>query len=188
MNYDIALEKLLIKEGLYDFNPNDSGKETFRGISRINNPNWKGWEIIDNYKKNTNGFYDFLYRIRIDNLLMTLVSDFYKTEYWNKLKGDDFKCNNLLITKLFITSVNTYITTAVKILQTSINCIFGVKLKVDGIVGYNVINTCNNLSTTEVINVMNVFKILQGKYYLESIDENPKNREFINGWINRALD
>ena len=38
-------------EGLYSYDPNDPGGETWCGVSRVNNPNWSGWAIIDAHKK-----------------------------------------------------------------------------------------------------------------------------------------
>ena len=37
-------------EGGYANDPDDSGGETYRGISRNNNPAWQGWKVIDKVK------------------------------------------------------------------------------------------------------------------------------------------
>ena len=44
--FKISLQKTLAHEGEYVNDPVDSGKETYRGISRANHGNWKGWSII----------------------------------------------------------------------------------------------------------------------------------------------
>lgn len=51
-NFKIALDKVLSREGGYINDPDDKGGETYKGISRKYNPDWKGWRIIDNTKKN----------------------------------------------------------------------------------------------------------------------------------------
>ena len=50
-NFEDAYKKLLIKEGGYVHDSDDSGGETYRGISRRYNPTWEGWDIIDTYKR-----------------------------------------------------------------------------------------------------------------------------------------
>ena len=45
-----ALEHMLKFEGGYANDPNDSGGETFRGVSRRNWPKWPGWPLIDRAK------------------------------------------------------------------------------------------------------------------------------------------
>lgn len=40
-------------EGNYSYLPDDKGGETYAGISRNYNPNWDGWEILDQYKKDS---------------------------------------------------------------------------------------------------------------------------------------
>lgn len=50
MPFDKALEQVLKDEGGYVNDPIDSGGETFRGVSRNNNPNWRGWKLIDEAK------------------------------------------------------------------------------------------------------------------------------------------
>ena len=38
-------------EGGYSNMPGDKGGETYRGISRLKNPDWAGWKAIDKFKK-----------------------------------------------------------------------------------------------------------------------------------------
>ena len=45
-----ALSKILKWEAGYVNDPDDAGGETFAGVSRKNNKNWKGWPIIDKHK------------------------------------------------------------------------------------------------------------------------------------------
>ena len=52
--FKISLQKTLAHEGEYVNDPVDSGKETYRGISRTNHGDWKGWSIIDQYKVKPN--------------------------------------------------------------------------------------------------------------------------------------
>jgi lysozyme family protein len=52
-------------------NVGDPGKETFWGISRVYQPTWPGWAIIDANGPN-------------DTRLPAMVQDFYRTNFWNK--------------------------------------------------------------------------------------------------------
>ena len=49
--FEDAYKKVVKVEGSYVCDSDDSGGETYKGISRRYNPKWEGWPIIDNYKK-----------------------------------------------------------------------------------------------------------------------------------------
>lgn len=62
-------------EGGYAFVKNDKGGETYAGITRKNNPTWRGWAIIDKAKPlKWNAFV---------KAAETAVDEFY----WNRFKG-----------------------------------------------------------------------------------------------------
>lgn len=50
-DFDKAYFRTCKFEGGYANDKNDSGGETYKGISRVHNPKWGGWKIIDSYKK-----------------------------------------------------------------------------------------------------------------------------------------
>ncbi|MCK9282228.1 MAG: hypothetical protein M0P71_16555 [Melioribacteraceae bacterium] len=120
-------------EGGYVFDINDPGGETYCGISRKNNPDWEGWDIIDEYKKShTLKRYDFI----PGSYLESLINDFYEQKYWRS-------CNLFGITSpeivlnIFDFAVNSGRSTAIKKAQV----IAGVK--VDGICGWITKNAIN---------------------------------------------
>ncbi len=47
MAFEITFPLMLSKEGIYDFDPDDAGGETVFGITRVFEPTWKGWPIVD---------------------------------------------------------------------------------------------------------------------------------------------
>lgn len=53
--FNDAFKKLVKTEGSYVCDSDDSGGETYRGISRRYNPKWEGWNIIDTYKRSYRG-------------------------------------------------------------------------------------------------------------------------------------
>jgi lysozyme family protein len=82
-DFNIAYKISFKNEGGWVNDPNDTGGETYRGISRVYNPTWKGWAYIDSLKpsgaikKNwTNATAD------------KMAGDFYKATHWDKIKLD----------------------------------------------------------------------------------------------------
>jgi hypothetical protein len=71
--FNISLQKTLNHEGGYGNDPDDLGKETYKGISRANHSKWVGWSSIDKYKGKT-GFPSILDK---DNELQKQVELFY---------------------------------------------------------------------------------------------------------------
>jgi lysozyme family protein len=114
-DFSKAFSIILKNEGGYVNDPKDSGGETYRGISRRWFPNWKGWNIIDIYKKDK--------KLNNKNLsenkeLTNYVSSFYKKEFWDKIWGD--KISNQKVANLLLdSSVNIGISNAVKMSQKS---------------------------------------------------------------------
>ena len=49
--FDAAMDYMQPYEGGYVCDPDDSGGDTFRGISRRVWPNWDGWDLIDQAKR-----------------------------------------------------------------------------------------------------------------------------------------
>ncbi len=98
-----AISKILKSEGGYVNDPDDKGGETYKGISRKNNPNWIGWSYIDDIKKyHPNTFKRIL---DVTPQLQKAVYDVYKEKYWNVLKLDDFNNQNIA-NEIFDTCVN----------------------------------------------------------------------------------
>lgn len=61
--------------------------ETYMGIDRIQNSAWQGWSVIDAYKAN-NGTPAWNFRFPQELGLETMVMQFVKGNYWDRMKGD----------------------------------------------------------------------------------------------------
>lgn len=83
-DYRHAIAKVLKHEGGYVNDPDDTGGETYKGVSRKNWPRWMGWVFVDNAKKQT-GFPSSLGKI---SELQDSVMAFYRDNFWNKVGGD----------------------------------------------------------------------------------------------------
>ena len=113
--FDEAYEKTMEHEGYYSNDPDDPGGETYKGISRIFNPSWDGWKLIDLYKT-IDGFPSNLKFM--DNLQKT-VKIFYKLKYFDVFCGDELDKN--LAMKMFDCAVNLGTYRAILFLQKSLN-------------------------------------------------------------------
>lgn len=182
-------------EGGYSYHPNDFGRETFAGISRRFHPDWHGWAFIDDAKKHfisqgkdksffgSREFENYIY-----DKLKSLIRNFYKKDYWDKLRLDEvkFQC---IANECFDNAVNMGVERASFFLQESCNLTNRDErdfkdIEVDGIVGSITLITVNNHKRPE--NLFNTINILQGMHYVNICRRNKEQRVFFNGWLSRV--
>lgn len=109
-NFDIAFQRTSKFEGGWVNDDADSGKETYKGISRVYQKSWAGWKIIDSYKKKSN----FPKNLESDKTLQGLVKKCYRENYWTPIWGD--KINNQNVANdLYDTAVNMGVGTSIKL-------------------------------------------------------------------------
>lgn len=114
-NFKKEYEKVIKAEGGYVNDPDDAGGETYLGISRKANPNWRGWTIID-FTKSQYGTKNITSKLKKNNNLDNLAKELYKTNYWDVLELDDVPNQNIAH-QLFDTCVNMGRTRAINIAQ-----------------------------------------------------------------------
>ena len=89
--YEIAEAITGRNEGLYANDKDDSGGETYAGIARNHWPKWLGWNRIDfikaNYGKSAATINSYA---RHDKELTKAISSFYKANFWDVNKLDQF--------------------------------------------------------------------------------------------------
>lgn len=107
-----AYKLTAINEGGYSNDKDDSGGETWAGISRNNFPQWIGWVIIDKYKLQPN----FPANLRQAPELAERVRDFYRNNFWNPMQGDRID-DQTTANGIYDMGVNSGITTAIKLAQ-----------------------------------------------------------------------
>ena len=110
--FKISLQKTLTHEGGYVNDPDDLGKETYKGISRKAQNNWSGWAIIDRHKNNA-GFPAILEK---EEELQNLVSRFYFNNFWTPLNSN-LIANQTTANSIFDFAVNSGLKTTVLIVQ-----------------------------------------------------------------------
>jgi lysozyme family protein len=183
--FDISFEKTMKFEGGYSNNPNDSGGETYKGISRKNFPSWEGWNIIDSIKPK---------KITVSSLkgknIDDMVKVFYKEKFWDKIKGDGI-INQLFANILFDSIVNMGIQRPVKFLQASLNELDSTnKLSEDGIYGdktYNTLLKYLDSNEDEKLNQLIIkFNERRKAFYQKIVNNNPSQKVFLKGWLKRV--
>ena len=172
-------------EGGYANDKDDRGGETYKGISRVNFPNWKGWPVIDAMKRQTKRFEALLEK---NHKLQDLVLDFYKVEFWDELRLD--KVNNQTIAnELFDTGVNMGTGTAAIFLQKTLNVLNNngqgyPDIKEDAKVGPLTLGYLNKHKRPG--DVLKLLNCLQGARYVDIARARPANEKFMQSWLTRV--
>ncbi len=190
-----ALEIVLKREGNYVNDKRDAGEETYKGISRHYHPDWEGWEIVDMAKEHSG--IGYLKKGDITQLLGSayqakleqLVKNFYFEEFWKKIKGDEIEkiAGFDVALYTFDAQVNpSFGVNGAKLLQMSINKEFAVGLKVDGVIGEKSLAALEEVKNySRLLRTMKRYRVV---FYAKHIAENPEDKVYIAGWIDRALD
>ena len=185
-NFKKAFEKSMTHEGSYVNDPVDFGGETYRGISRVYNPSWPGWSLIDQEKEN----FDFPSNLEKIDALNELVEDFYKDRYWNVNRLDEFP--QIIAEELFDTGINMGINKAAKFLQIALNYLnrdgyLFAELVVDGKIGPRSLDALKQVQDEKDLDVlMSMLNTLQGQHYFKIMDNNSKQKKYARGWFRRV--
>jgi lysozyme family protein len=165
-DFNPAFEKMIVDEGGYVLHtvPGDTGGMTYAGIARNPNPQWPGWNLIDHSA--------------VDNPLLTgMVRSFYKTEFWDRIRGDEIT-NQVVAENIFNFGVNTGIKVAVKLAQLIVGA------TPDGAVGEITLQKFNNIDGEAFKKAYALAKITR---YADICNKNKTQSKFLLGWINRTL-
>lgn len=181
-----AYEKTMGHEGGYVFDPDDAGGETYKGIARQYNSGWKGWDIID-YHKNDSDFPQCLDEIVG---LQNEVHEFYKFKYWAVNKLTDFS-SQAVAEEMFDTGVNMGTGRAAKFLQESLNYLnrngsLFADLVVDGKIGPASLNALNLVLPQDENVLLTMLNVCQGRHYMEYMTKSPSQKKYARGWFRRV--
>lgn len=175
-------------EGGYANDQDDNGGETYKGISRKNFPNWKGWFIVDLFKRSAPKPSALNNLLSSNDEIQTLVEAFYKAEFWDKLKLD-YVTSQPVANELYDTAVNCGTGISALFLQQALNVTNrnGVDYSdiiEDAVIGSTTVTTMNkHPRPTDVLKVLNV---LQGARYIDICRANKKQEKFFRGWLSRV--
>lgn len=149
---------------------------TFFGIYECAHPDFKGWELVKQVLKGKS-LKEASVILYNNSDLVALVYEFYKREFWDKMRLDEVE-SNLKASEMFIFGVNVGTKVAIKLTQTLLN------VAVDGVMRMQTLNALNAYDE----NKFNVeFDSYEIAYYASLVSKNPKLKIYANGWKNRAL-
>lgn len=172
-NFEISFKNTMAHEGGYVNDPDDPGGETYKGVSRKNWPKWEGWMYVDNMKNHK----DFPEILDKNGTLQVFVKDFYKKNFWDKLKAEEIK-PQAVADSVFDFAVNAGIGNCVKYMQEIISA------KVDGFVGAETLFLLNNWNEEYFLAAFNNAK---ARHYLKIVKEKPYKRKYLYAWLSRAF-
>jgi len=139
-NFDIAIKEVLSHEGVNDNkfgyvnDKTDHGGETIAGISRKFHSNDGIWIFVDTAKKQPN----FPYNLKTVSGILDKIEEFYRNNFWNKIKGDNIKSQNvanLLMDKAVLEGITSSIKRAQGIVGSPAN----------GVIDNNLLTKLNSL-------------------------------------------
>lgn len=153
----------------------DRGGMTYAGIAQNKHPDWVGWTKID--------------RGEFDTDLTDMVRQFFKAEYWDRVKGDDIRSQGVAY-HLYAFAVNAGIKASVQICQRIIGAM------PDGVIGPKTLKALSSFVTDKKDEKLFVTMFSLGKIFrYRDIVMNDRRRDndllvsnikFLCGWINRV--
>ena len=185
--FDNAYAITMSHEGGYVNDPDDAGGETYKGISRVYNPSWIGWQMIDSYKT----FDDFPKCLELDDALQDAVKQCYKERYFDPFRGDQMPEN--IACEMFDTAVNMGVGRAVKFLQISLNV-----LNRNGSLYQDQVEDGDYGKTTDKCYrafmekdgdswlLVKMLNVLQGMHYINYMKKSPTQEKYARGWFKRV--
>jgi lysozyme family protein len=142
-NFLKFLPALLKREGGYVDHPLDSGGETYAGVARTYNPRWAGWPVVDTAKVAlgikrpvaTTKYAAINKALAVNVEMPTLLSAFYKPNYWDVMLLDQVK-SQVLAEQLADHGTNAGPSRPAAMIQFAVNQVRGDHvLTVDGVIG-----------------------------------------------------
>lgn len=186
-NFEKAFYKTLGHEGGYVNDKDDAGGETYMGVSRVYNPTWTGWDLIDDLKGKP-GFP----RILDDNdAIQNAVQEFYELRYWDENRLDDVE-SQAVAEEMFDTGVNMGISRAAKYLQEALNYLnrnesMYKDLVTDGKVGNMTLKALQTvLDKGDEAILLKIMNVLQGMHYINYMKKSPTQEKYARGWFKRV--
>lgn len=175
-SFDYAYNIVIANEGGYSNLSKDPGGETYKGISRVFNPGWKGWAIIDAYKSRMG---KIPYNTVFNNpALDTLIKEFYRVNYWDRIKGDQFN-NPVLAANIFDWAVHSN---------------YGAIKGVNRALSKKIAIPITSSITADTLSVANAYPKLSNNlvvyeradFYRSLVKANKSLSGFLSGWLTRA--
>lgn len=191
--FDKAFSWLIETEGSVITNDKDDpGGLTACGISKVYQPQWKGWSEIELGLKSG--------RITLGKSLpasyiSNVISEFYYTNIWTKYACDQVPA--IVGFEIFDQAVNPGPKVMTKNLQTTLNTlnyntrtkkVIDVDLVIDGLWGKNTKARLLQYANTQPEFIALAMNCLQGDYYIGLAANSVIKRKYIKGWLLRRVE
>lgn len=176
--FDHVFDILIVLEGGFSDNKNDSGGKTRWGVT----------EAVAR---------EFGYKGRMEDFLKDEAKKLYKKKYWDVLNLDNIANISYEVAyEMFDTSVNMGVSYAGTFLQRSLN-VFNKQgavykdLKVDGLIGNMSLTALKSFIAYRgkkgVDVLLKALNSLQGSRYIDLSEAYPKNEDFVFGWFSNRI-
>lgn len=191
--FEVADKITRANEGGWQNDPSDRGNGpngygTYRGIASKIHPSWKGWPVVaaelaklgQQPPYGTKAYREFVKALNgalaANDALQTMVCAFYKANFWDVLRLDEFKSQQVA-NKVYDSGVNQGTGTAAMILQR----ILGVMP--DGSIGPVTIAAANKWDGVELAAK---FKEARVAKYKALVTARPDQAKYLSTWIERC--
>ena len=164
MSFESAFDEVVMLEGGYVNHPLDRGGKTKYGISQ------RAYPDLD-----------------ILNLTLEDARKIYKRDYWDFLKLN-LVYSGLIRGEMFDTGVNMGTWSAADCAQRACNLLSPGSLRLDRIIGPKSIAVINDLAAQDLYALYKAMNGFQFVRYVEILEEDPEQVEFIKGWMRRLKD
>lgn len=173
-DFNLAVKKVLEKEGVFSNHPKDTGGKTKYGITERRFRQALALGVIQGVE-------------RIEDLTIAQAMEIYRRFEWATLWLDQVD-DQEIAEEVFDTAVNCGMGIASRILQETLR-VYDRGIVVDGVVGPVTIGTVNRLSRTRHRNaVLKTLNILQGYRYFRLATDNPDQYLWAyDGWVNNRV-
>lgn len=172
--FNDAFEHIVMIEGGYTDDPNDSGGKTRYGVT----------EAV----ARANG-----YTGAMSELPLEVARAIYKRQYWDLVRGDDIAVLSTSVAReLFDTAINMGVNVAGKFLQRALNALNRgavdyQDVDVDGVIGPMTVHCLQKfllrrLEHGEAV-ILRALNSLQLARYIEIAEARPKDEAYVYGWI-----
>ena len=162
-NFLPAYERVIVIEGGYVLHDvkNDRGGQTYAGIARKHWPAWQGWSYVD----------------RNSVPPTPLVREFYRAQFWDKIKGDEILDQDVA-TSVYGCAVNMGVKVATRLVQVV------VQTTPDGDFGPRTLSALNAFNPALFLARFSIAKVAR---YAEIVRRDRSQGVFLLGWLHRVL-
>lgn len=177
-NFEDAIDYVLKREGGFSDNPADSGGTTNFGISL------RFLRELNEEAQRKYGIFEPINEKTVRDLTKEQAVFVYRCEFWQRMPFEEI-VDQLVCNYIFDMAVNMGIAQAIKIVQRSLWAVSFSRAYIadDGILGQRTLERLNIIVPDLILPVLVASR---AAFYRLLAEKRPKDRENLNGWLNRC--